>query len=120
MFELRLIYDGDKVQAVDIRCINCKKETGLYLEKSTLEENISKYVLNAMLHHVGMSWIICSNEEMRYESDKSNHQYWLNKYPWYNTAICSRLHGSLFEGFITYAGTDGYNILCYLVAHGKK
>ena len=52
--------------------------------------------------------------------DKIIHLYWLNKVPWYNTAICSRLHVSLFEAFITHAGTDRSNLLCYLVAHDKK
>ena len=67
---------------------------------------ITKFVLNAILHHVGMSWIICSNEEILYEMGKSNHRDWLNKGLWYNTAICSMLHGSLFEDFITHARTD--------------
>ena len=58
MFELRLIDDRDKVEAIAIRCINCKKETGLYLGTSTLEEMITKFVLNAILHHLGMSWMI--------------------------------------------------------------
>ena len=58
MFEFRLIDYRDKVKAVYIRCINCKKETGLYLGNSTLEENITKFVLNETLHYVGMSWII--------------------------------------------------------------
>ena len=49
---------------------------------------ITKYVLNAILHNVGMSWIISSKDEMKYEIDKINHQYWLNTGPWYNTAIC--------------------------------
>ena len=31
MFEFHLINDIDKVGVVAIRCINCKKETGLYL-----------------------------------------------------------------------------------------
>ena len=57
---------------------------------------------------------------MKYEIDESNHQYWLNKGPWYNKSICSRLHVSLFEESITHARTDRYNILCYLVAHYKK
>ena len=35
MFRLRLIDDRDKLEAVAIRCINCKKETGLYLGDST-------------------------------------------------------------------------------------
>ena len=37
MFELRLIYDRDKVEDMSIRCINCKKDTGLYLGTSILE-----------------------------------------------------------------------------------
>ena len=52
--------------------------------------------------------------------EKINHPDWLNKGPWYNTAICSRLYVSLFEDFITHVRTDRYNLLCYLVAHDKK
>ena len=52
--------------------------------------------------------------------DKSNHPDWFNKGPWYNTAICSRLYGILFEYFITHVRTDRYNLLCYLVSHDKK
>ena len=43
----------------------------------------------------------------------------VEKSPWYNTAIYLRLHGSLFEYFITHARTDRYNLMCYLVAHDK-
>ena len=67
-----------------------------------------------------MSWIISSNDETKYELGEINHQDWLNKVPWYNTALCSRLHGILFEDFITHSGTNRYNIRCYLVAHDKK
>ena len=81
---------------------------------------ITKYVLNAILHHVGMSWIISSNDEMKYEIDKINHQDWLNTGPWYNTAICSRLHECLFEYFIIHARTDRYNLMCSLGAHDEK
>ena len=81
---------------------------------------ITKCVLNAVLHHVGMSWIIISNNEMKYEIDKINHQDWLNKGPWYNTAICSRLHESMFEDSITNARTNRYNLMCSLVSHDKK
>ena len=44
----------------------------------------------------------------------------MNKGPWYNTAICSKLHGSLFEDFITHSKTDRYNLLCSIVEHDKK
>ena len=57
---------------------------------------ITKFVLNVILHHVGMSWIISSNDEIKYEMDENNLKDWLNKGPWYNTDIYSRLHGSLF------------------------
>ena len=61
MFELRLIDDRDKFEAISIRCISCEIETGLYLRTSTLEEMITKLVLNAILHYMVMLWIICSN-----------------------------------------------------------
>ena len=78
---------------------------------------ITKFVLNTILHHVGTPWIISSNKEMKYETDKNNHQDWLNKGPWYNIDSCLRLNGSKFEGFITHARTDRYNLMCSLVAH---
>ena len=87
IFELRLIDDRYKLEDIAIRCINSKKETGLYLRTSTLEEMITKFVLNTILHHVGMSWIIFSNDKIKYEMDKSNHPDWLNKVTWYNTSI---------------------------------
>ena len=63
MFELRLGYKEGNLDAVSLRCINCKRETGLFLKISSLvlDEMITKYVLNEILHHVGMSWIIISN-----------------------------------------------------------
>ena len=109
MFELCLIDDRSKLETIVIRFINCKKASGLFFRTSIFEEMIAKFLLNVIFHHVGMSWIISSNDEMKY-----------NKGPWYNTAICSRLNGSLYEYFITHARTERYNIMCYLVAHGKK
>ena len=43
----------------------------------------------------------------------------MNKGPWYNTSICLKLNGSMFEYFITHARTDRYNIMCSLFAHDK-
>ena len=77
-------------------------------------------MLNAIFYHVGMSWIICSSEEIKYDIDKSNHPDWLNKGPWYNIDIFSKLHGSLFEYFISHERTDRYHLLCSIVSHDKK
>ena len=65
--------------AIGINCINCNKDTGLHIKNSTIEEMITQFVLNKILHHVGMLWIICSNKEIKYEMDKINHPNWLNK-----------------------------------------
>ena len=62
---------------------------------------MAKFVLNGILNHVGMSWIIIPNKEMKYDIDENDNQDWLNKVPWYNTSICLNLHGSMFEYFIT-------------------
>ena len=56
---------------------------------------------------------------MKYEMDKNINQYWLNTGPWYNTAICLRLHGSLFGVFIKHTISDRYNLLCTLVKLDK-
>ena len=39
--------------------------------------------------------------------------------PWYNTYICRKLHGTVFEEFIRNARTDRYNLVCYIDAHEK-
>ena len=67
MFEFHLIGNKEKLNVIAIRCINCKKETGLYLQNSTFERMITKFLLNAILYHMGVSWIISSNDEMKYE-----------------------------------------------------
>ena len=43
----------------------------------------------------------------------------MNKGPWYNTSICLKLHGSMFEDFITHARPYRYNLMCSLVVHDK-
>ena len=72
---------------------------------------ITKFVLNKILNHGGMSGIIYSKAEMKYEIDKIIHPNWLNKGTWDNTDICSKFHGKLFEDFITPARTDRYNLM---------
>ena len=83
MFDLRLNYKEGKLDVISIRCINCKRETGLFLKNTTFDEMITKFVLNTIFYHVGMSWVISSNKEMKYEIDENNHQDWLNKGPLY-------------------------------------
>ena len=61
-----------------------------------------------------------SNKQMKYNTKENNHPDWLNKVPWYNTSIWSKLHGTVSEDFIRNARTDRYNIMCYITAHDKQ
>ena len=67
MFEIRLSCGDNDLDVVSLKCINCKKEIGLNSETPftwVYDEFMTKFVLNAMLYHVGMSWVISSNQEM--------------------------------------------------------
>ena len=81
---------------------------------------ITPFMMNSMLHHVGMSWMISSKKDMDYEnfSNRDNVD-WFDKGPWHNKSICSKLYGTTFEGFIKQARTDRYNIMWSLVAHDR-
>ena len=79
---------------------------------------ITRFVLNAVLHHVGLSWIISSNKQIKYYIEESNPD-WLNKFPWYNTAIYYKLHGTVFEYSIRNARTYRYNLMCSITSFDK-
>ena len=69
-----------------------------------------------MLHNIGMLWIIETHEQLQYNIDRNNSD-WMTGGPWYNTYICKKFHGNVFEGFIRNARTDRYNIMCAIDAH---
>ena len=107
------------MEAKAIKLRNLHRSTSLHLKEKTVEEMITKFLFNSLLHHVGLSWIISSKKQMKYEIEENNSD-WLNGGPGYNTSICSKLHGTLFDGFIRNARTDRYNIMCSMTAHPRK
>ena len=123
MFEICLSCGDNDLDIVSLKCINCQKETCLNAEtgfKEFYDEVITQFVLNAMFHRVGMSWIISSKKEMDYDNfTNSKDLEWFDKGPWYNKNICSKLLGITFEDFITQSRTYLYNIMCSLVAHDR-
>ena len=88
MFEIRLSCGDVNLDTVSLKCINCQKETGLNAEtgfKDFYDEFITQFVLNAMLHHVGMSWIISSKKEMDYDNFTNCKKLeWFDTGPWHN------------------------------------
>ena len=86
---------------------------------TTYQEIITTFVLNKMLHHVGMIWIIENQEELKYDMDILNSD-WLLGRPRYNTSICKKLLGKLFEGFIIDTRNDMNNIMCSIDAYERE
>ena len=105
--------DENGVKIITVRCINCGKETGLSMNNmnTNYKDIITSFVLNTVLHHVGMSCIIETHEQLKYDMDKHN-PYWIKGDPWYNTYICKKLHGTVFEAYIINARTYIYNLMC--------
>ena len=56
---------------------------------------------------------------MKYYIRENNHPDWLNKVPRYNTAICSKLHGTMFDDFIINDRTYRCNNIFSIPAHDK-
>ena len=86
---------------------------------TTYQDIITNFIFNAMFHHFGMLWIIENHEQLKYDMDIQN-SYWMTGGPWYNTSICKKLHGKLFEGFIIIARTDRYHIMCSIGAYENR
>ena len=86
---------------------------------TTYQDTITSFVLNTILHHVGKLWIIKTHEQLKYYTDKHNSDC-ITGGPWYNTYICKKIHGNVFEEFIRNARTDRYNIMCSIDAYEKK
>ena len=40
--------------------------------KTNYKDIITSFVLNTLLHHVGMSWVVESNEQLKYYMEKHN------------------------------------------------
>ena len=56
MFEISLSVGDVNLDEVSLKCINCKRSTGLKKSvKDFYDKMITPFVMNSMLHHVGMS-----------------------------------------------------------------
>ena len=50
---------------------------------------VTFFVLNKMLYHVGMLWIIDTHDKLKYDMDKHN-SYWMTGDHWYNISVCKK------------------------------
>ena len=87
MFEICLSFGDVDLDSVSSKCINCKRETD-FKNKSIFEEFYDKiitlFLMNSMLHHVDMSWIISSEEKIDYDNfTNSKNLGWYDTGPWH-------------------------------------
>ena len=66
--------EKNTVEKIAIRCSNRGKETIIDVDNlNTIYQDIfTTFVLNTMLHHVGMLWKIETHEQLKYDMDKHN------------------------------------------------
>ena len=101
MFNMHIWYDNENfecnmVDNIGISCSNCGKTTGLSLTNKNYKYMVTKFVLNSVSQHVGLSWIIETNQQLEYDIYKHNPN-WITDGPWYNTYICTKFHGTVLE-----------------------
>ena len=105
-------------EAITRMGINCGKIIGCSLDNQKIEDFITTFVTYIVFQRIGLFWIIKSNKNLHF--DFQNHcTSWILNGPWYNTSICSQLHGLLFEDYFTTSKRDKYDIMCSIEAHGK-
>ena len=76
------------MESIHTKCRNCDISNGLVLKVKTVKGMITKFLLNTKLNYVGLSWIIYSSKQMKYDIKENNHPDWLNKVPQYNIYVC--------------------------------
>ena len=113
--------DQNHVNIIAIRCSNFGKDIGLSMNNinTNYKDIIASFLLNTLLHHVGMSWIIEINEKLKYDIYKHNKDRITGGH-WYNKYACKKLYGTVIVGFIRNTITDRYDIMCYIDAHEKE
>ena len=79
MFKIKCWYSPGGVEKnltkeIAISSGNCGKETMIDVDNlnTTYQDIITTFMLNTMLHHVGMLWIIVTDEQLKYDMDKHN------------------------------------------------
>ena len=78
MFQMSFWYDKEPddqndVKYISIRCSNCAQETGLSMDNmnTNYKYTVTVFVSHTLLHHVGMSRIIETQEQLKYEMKKT-------------------------------------------------
>ena len=80
---------------------------------------VTNFLLNTVLHHVGLSWIIETNQQWEYDIDEHSSNFLTNGH-WYNIYISTKLYGTVFDIYIRNAITKSYISMCFIDARKKQ
>ena len=72
-----------------------------------------------LFQHVGLSWIIEKNKHLKFEMGVQDSQC-MDKGTWYNTIICTKLHGKIFENYFKIGRKYRYELMCSVDAYDKE
>ena len=108
------------MEKLAIRSINCGKETMIDVDmfNTKYQYIIKTFLLNTILHHVGMLRIIETHKQSQYDIDEQNSE-WMTGGPWYNTSICKKLH-EMFLIYLLEMKEPTDIISCVLLMHKKQ
>ena len=76
MFKMRLWYDNENFEEnvmnnIVIRCRNYGKTNVLVVKNTHYKDMVTNFLLNSVLHHVGLSWIIEKNQQLEFDIYKT-------------------------------------------------
>ena len=83
-----------------------------------LNSVITSFVIHTVFQHVGLFWIIDNNKHLKFEMDAQDSQC-MDKGPWYNTTICTKLNDQSFEYYFKKYTMTGMS-LCVLLMRIKR
>ena len=78
------------------------------LQNEELNSVITPFVIHTMFQHIYLLCIIKNNNNLKFEMMIQGNQ-WMDKGPWYNATILSKLNGNIFEYFYKNDTKKGMN-----------
>ena len=83
---------------IGIKCYHFKKSVTYKLQTEELNSVITPFVLPVVFQDSGLLWIIGKNNHILFKMAIIVSQ-WMDKVPWYNKIICTKLNGQIFEDY---------------------
>ena len=88
------------------------------LENEESNSVITPFVIQMVFQHVGLLLIINNNKYLKFEMNVQVSQ-WMDKSPWYNITILTKLNGQIFKDYFRTVCKDMYELMCAVYVYAK-